>query len=1202
MRRAERSRSPQRDTFARSPLNETSYLGNSNNRAVGLRKSSDNLSSPGLPQRPPSVSLPSIGQEGSEYASFYEGPSPSPGTPSTPSMSPAETRNIDSDLKLHAPKPALPTSSARAKIATVTRTDSSQAAAIGIGKASTDDKDPHTRSLKSRSSFPSRGSSVSTERPSSTQGDNEQGIPEIGLRVPMYPNAGDVQAPSPAPFSQTPSGSGLGFHHEGQHKQGRHHGRTRSGREHFHPPGSYGLHGHGTPSNDKFERDWYEKHPEALEREEHGEYGPGIGGGRGAFALSSDDLNKLVRDTASRGAGFGKLRLVKSRRLAKFNEGTTPAAVGTPDEQIGYRASEEYATRLASSRPPSTSYHHKTHSNPSQTHVESPLRKTSFPANAIEIDAFKESKRDRKGEFSESALESEVEDDIIHVDPPSYRATKIGGGGYDPPTEDLGPHGGNTVEEGGWIEERGYGAPILASDELAKGPGAEFMQPAISPRQERRGSDYHAGFDSDHPPSYMSGLMPSGSRGSSIAGSRPTSRPTSRPGSIHGGVSGLVRFSSLEEREETGTPLEDVEEYEPLFPDDEKNNVKKIDEKRLTKADKLRLFKHKFPSKDIWEDAPSSAQLMATVSTPELPSESVETAEEAERNQEAPAADAVRRQNDIGDIETTRFLPRETKEFAKPHFKPGVLEEIPTRPGMKQRFPSRDIWEDTPASLQLQTTVTAPQVDDIRSPPDVPERPTTGAVAVVHDKAATGTGLGKEEGRATTSIAATLEKPEQPSIPTRPARSKGGDKPAESVAAQPARKVQQASIAETPISPSKSSSAPARKPSKPSPLSTSPTKTDDQNAEARTSPVTERKAPTIPGRPKPQVPTRPTKPAARESTEDIPLAKTTSATSTRSIGSGSEDAVSPKDVQLPPAPKPKPAVPARPGGSKIASLKAGFLSDLDKRLQLGPQGVKPPEKKEEPGQEEPIEKLPLSDARKGRARGPARRKPAVSPTGTDAVVSETAPAQLGIFGASTVWSIAVDGALNVPSHAREKVGLPKPATKAAHTATPTLARNTAGEPIHEPNEVAPGSNAAAHPPDPIADDNRRREEAAQKLDLASRVTNQSEAIDAVVKPSDDPPISGQVDDPTLTQAAEDEEDVDPAFVAAKLANTASTQLSTSRAEGIGEEIAGLEGHSLGAKEGSRPETEEQAETASKVDVEGSLEADIRSGESSKETE
>lgn len=307
----DRSESPNRDSFARSPLSGTPFAMNYGDTASGIYSSNPpnaSGSNLGLPARPPSVTLPSVGQEGNEYAELaYDEPENVPD--GATSASPTQTRNVGSDLPLYAPKPSLSTTSAKARIATVTRIDSSQAAAAGFGKANTplqlDDKDPHTRTLKGRESFSSTRSSASTERPGSAQVEDEHGIPEIGQRVPMYPNAGDVQAPSPAPYSQTHP-SGVGFHNDGS--KPRHHGRTRSGRETFQgPPGSYGLHGHGLANPDKFERAWYDKHPDALLREESGQYSPGIGGGRGEWAMSSEDLNKIVKDTASRGSGFGKI-------------------------------------------------------------------------------------------------------------------------------------------------------------------------------------------------------------------------------------------------------------------------------------------------------------------------------------------------------------------------------------------------------------------------------------------------------------------------------------------------------------------------------------------------------------------------------------------------------------------------------------------------------------------------------------------------------------------------------------------------------------------------------------------------------------------------------------------------------------------------------------------------------------------------------
>ena len=315
-RAAEESRSPNRDSFPRSPLNNVPLAMNLGNKSGSLfnvhNEPGSNLD---LPRRPPSVSLPSVGQEGSEYADIdYANAEDQVLGQEHGEKEPEQTRNVGSDLPLHAPRPSFSSSTAKARVSAVTRTDSNQAAAAGIGKASTpisgDDVNPQLRALKPRTSSTSFGraeSSASTERPGSQAGDNDHGIPEIGQRVPMYPDAGDVQAPSPSPYSQT-FPSGIGFHNDGRQKPGRHHDRTRSGREVFHgPPGSYGLHGHGVPHTDRFEKAWYDKHPDALVREENGLYGPGLGGSRGEWALSSDDLNKIVRETASRGAGFGNV-------------------------------------------------------------------------------------------------------------------------------------------------------------------------------------------------------------------------------------------------------------------------------------------------------------------------------------------------------------------------------------------------------------------------------------------------------------------------------------------------------------------------------------------------------------------------------------------------------------------------------------------------------------------------------------------------------------------------------------------------------------------------------------------------------------------------------------------------------------------------------------------------------------------------------
>jgi len=243
------------------------------------------------PVRPPSRSLPSIGQEGMEYADLEMAVEDlKDGT-----QDPQHTRRVSNDLPLHAPKPSLGQSDANARISAVT-----QPGQNGTSKrlSTADDSDSSGRDLKAKPSFGARPSSSSSyDRPASSQLE-EQGIPHIGLHVPMYPNAGDVQAPSPSPFAGngTPQ-SGLDKPH--------HHGRSRSGRENFQPPpGSYGLHGHaGHEPADAFEKAWLQKHPEAM-APENGLYSPAIME-RKEWAMSSDDLNKIVRDSA-KGAGFGK--------------------------------------------------------------------------------------------------------------------------------------------------------------------------------------------------------------------------------------------------------------------------------------------------------------------------------------------------------------------------------------------------------------------------------------------------------------------------------------------------------------------------------------------------------------------------------------------------------------------------------------------------------------------------------------------------------------------------------------------------------------------------------------------------------------------------------------------------------------------------------------------------------------------------------
>ena len=651
-------------------------------------------------------------------------------------------------------------------------------------------------------------------------------------------------------------------------------------------------------------------------------------------------------------------------------------------------ASEAYVSRI--NTPQSATYHGKAHSNHSQTHVDSPLRKTSFPVDIEGKEGFDRSSQRQSyaRPSSEHALESETEDDEIHIPPPTVRRDKIGGNGYNPPTEDLGPHGGNTEAEGGWIDETGYGVPILASDEVAKEPGSEHLQPAVSPAQERRGSNYYAGIDSDVPPSYQSGF-----RNSSRSGSASNSRPGSRPGSIHGSLPGLSRFTSHDERDDMHTPLEDVEEYEPLFPEEEDKEGRPIPATEHFKRREM-LMKRRFPSQDIWEDTPNSLQLQATVTTPEPTEQQDPAAKPPSTVFESPETEGARK-GEVSEDEKVKLIPREER-LAKSSFKPHLLDEN-QRPDLKQRFPSRDIWEDSPDSARLETTVGGPQGEDPKSPVD--DGLIAGAVVRTFGRPNEGKVLGDQAREGATAGAAAVEKP---SIPPRPAKNnaqadslRNGIQAPPSIPARPLRKLHQVPPADIP-----------------SPLSKASAESSPIEAKQAVLPES-RKAPLLPERPKPQMPARPAKPISRDSAEPIPLSKVTSASSTLS-GEAVDDRQG--STSKPPAPKPKPAVPSRPAGNKIAALKAGFLSDLDKRLQLGPQAPPKPQEKAVTEDEPEEEKAPLADARKGRARGPARRKPAAASVPT-AVPEEpegkVEKSHWEIQEPWMVWEVNSGGALSV---------------------------------------------------------------------------------------------------------------------------------------------------------------------------------------------
>lgn len=684
--------------------------------------------------------------------------------------------------------------------------------------------------------------------------------------------------------------------------------------------------------------------------------------------------------------------------------------MSTPTEQIGFQASEEYASRMSSPRPQSSGQQsagfNLSHSNTSQTHEDSPLRKESFPLDGSTKDEF-------EGALSKSlsgngqAYESDADaDDTIHVGSPSRRSSRS-----TDPADASRPYSAAGRDDDDLREEHGYSAPILAPDEVSKESIGYELQPAVSPSLERR-NPYN-----DEPYHSM-----------------PGSRKTSRPGSIH---TPAVRATE-------SAPLDEVKQYEPLFPEDEKNSPV---EKPETVADRLKRPENqsrKFPSQDVWEDTPNSLQYTATVSTPQLPDPDEGNEDAHRKSRETPEQAFARRQEELAEKEsasTDSFLDPQKKAWShKPHL------ATKTRPNMQQRFPSRDVWEDTPDSLQLQTTVSTPQipeVDTIMSPQD--ERPTTGAVVFHQEKAAAGFGLAHDEGRATTGIAMA-----KPSIPARPVRSSSPDKTQPTIPERPAQKAKQLPAPDEPGPPLRLKS-------------------------------------------KPQVPARPAKPLARESSENIPLTTVPSNSSAKSLGSDNGTS----------AVKAKPPVPSRPIGGKIAALQGGFLADLNSRLKLGPQAPKKEEPKPE-GKVEEKEKVPLSDARKGRARGPARRAPAKAAAPVSSTAQESSAVTLAASTPSTMWYIDSEEVLHVESKTDSKIEeATPPPTKAAESSTPTLATNTAGESLHDTAEIAEGAEKSASPSSTEKDiQPEQREDVKKDAVIADALNNDVEPEN----PNDSPPV------------------------------------------------------------------------------------------------
>lgn len=860
----ERSVSPNPARFAQSPLREGFSKGH---KSTGSNDYFAGVGTAEPIQRSPSVGMPSVGEEGMEYGALDE------------AVALAQTSTVSDNLKLHAPKPSLSPETAKERVKAVTRTDSDKAASFGLGRPSSSrDRSSSRQGLRKK---PSSTFSVASDQ-------DEEGIPEIGQRVPMNRHLGDVQAPS---------------HDAGPDAATKHHQRKLSSRNL--PPGSYGLHGHGSLEEDKLEKAYYEKHPELREKE-HLSYRDRPND----FAMSKNDLNRLVRDTVNRPSS-SKSRYHQPylyNPLTNLLKASSREVVGTPTEDVAFQATDYYAYSVAAPKS----------ALPSKLSSEVPKAASD-----------KVEQEDSKG-------------DTIHVTDSNHAEFYSYGGEHNVPDTD----------------ERSYTVPILASDEVDFGPNARAQHPAIHPQ------DRSEPFESDLP------TKPTLTRPSL------THRPYSQP-----------EFSF--------TRLDDVKEYDPLFPED----AAKIEQTKRDEAEKK--MRHHFPSKDVWEDAPNSVHYTVEVSTPDVEDEGKarRASSYLDGRPITPAQAFAQYQEELAEKESHgrahKFLPLQDNT-PKPSWIDHQSHLGVRRPAGPKRFPSKDVWEDAPASQLYEAEVS-----------EEPE-------ATIEDDA-------EADPEVTFAAAAS----QRPAIPERP-------KPSQKVVGQASKQ-----------------------------------------------------SPAVSEKPKPQIPARPVK-------------------------RGSGDA----SISEAAAAKPKPPVPARPVGGKIAALQAGFMSDLNKRLQLGPQAPK----KEEPKDTEPVEeveKAPLADARKSRARGPQRRAP-----------SKTTPATTSATGASVVsltisvpqacWTISPeDGLLALTADVKtdpiiEEV--PKTVTHPEADANATQEEVTKQDEPDEattlPAESSQDVKASAADDEPKQDDTAVEEKVltveAKKLvaeESLGAKTESAEAADGITEPS-----------------------------------------------------------------------------------------------------
>ncbi|RKF71814.1 putative protein impact protein [Golovinomyces cichoracearum] len=816
-------------------------------------------------RRPSSVNLPSLGEEGIEYDDVYVGLENESELPST------KVSNNSNDYTHHAPSSDSPCSS--------TVVDSSMTNNTGSSKTSEKENSIDTISRKEDLQSGSTSRNFTHADRCIPNLSNELGIPQIGQYVPMNPNAGDVQAPPPSLGSHVATGATLNENEA----QKRNHTRKLSGREKDIPSDSYGRFGHGIIiTQDRFDKAYYKKHPELLKKET-GFYGEA----RPEWAMSSEDLNKIVRDTASHGTGVG----------------ASCKNIGTPSEQIGLKASEEYVCKISSPCP-----------QPCNQKINQALYKSD-----IEPSSISESFNSIPERFATTFDNKEVvkyrddketlgHENITHADDSARRYISDSGAfEHISLTENS---RSNTFREN-THNDHGYEAPILASDEVAKNPLDRELQPAVFPLNESsKASQEEYVYSSNN--------------------QEESNKVNHKLGAL---------ISATNSNYYKPTPLEDLEEYEPLFPD-ERKAVEKSGTLNLVEKFQCPEMNRRFPSQDVWEDTPNSLQYTATVSAPQLPEERKEREKTGYEEETLPQAFA-RMQEELAEQELKGPENGRPQERVKKPMKiirqsePGTIFEV-----TNHRFPSRDIWEDTPDSLLLRTSVARPQI----------EKEPINSAEEQYDLVTT----------------------ESKMTPNMSQLSSNHTDVTNEVRLQSVIKSSPPVYAGSSLAPGSNEN-----------LSIAKRENITKNPQK---PLSRESYPAVPSKSKPQIPARPSKLGSRES----------SMTSSTNLGSNTLATG-----------KLKPPVPSRPSGGKIAAFQSDFISDLNKRLQLGPQASKGDMQNSDVTQVKTL-KAPLVDPRKGRARGPVRRAPNknLAPYSNTHISDKTKC--FNISATSTIWSFDPD--------------------------------------------------------------------------------------------------------------------------------------------------------------------------------------------------